>query len=298
MLATALLALALPAAAGAQVAEVQLTPARLTLEVGKRTALYAAGYDRQGNLVPGTEFVFASSDTGVARVSTTGTVTGVGPGSAVIEARAGTRRATVSVTVSGPAADSAAGIASIAIEPATVALLPLEPVRLAVRAVRRDGTSGNAAGITWRSLDPRVAQVDGLGLVVGIAPGRTTVQATAGGVSASIPVAVDTAVFTTPERRALAPGAVDTLYASVPAQGGRRLNAGLTWRSADPAIVRVGPVGDVVATGAGETEVIVTGYGMTGRIRVVVRKPVAAFTFSPRASTGPVLVPLGTARRF
>lgn len=293
-----LIALALPSMAAAQVAEVQVTPARLTLEVGKRTALYAAGYDRQGNLVPGTDFVFASSDTGVARVSTTGSVIGVGPGSAVIEARAGARRATASVTVSGPAGDAAADIASISIEPVTVALLPLEPARLSVRAIRRDGTSGNAGGITWRSLDPKVAQVDGLGLVVGIAPGRTMVQATAGGTSASVPVAVDTAVFTTPERRALAPGAVDTLYASVPAQGGRRLAAGLTWRSADPAIVRVGPAGDVVATGAGETDVIVSGYGMTGRIRVVVRKPVAAFTLVPRASSGPVVVPLGTSRRF
>ena len=293
-----LLALALPSIAAAQVAEVQVTPARLTLEVGKRTALYAAGYDRQGNLVPGTDFVFASSDTAVALVSTTGSVIGVGPGSAVIEARAGSRRATASVTVSGPAEDAAAGIASISIEPAMVALLPLEPARLSVRAIRRDGTSGNAGAIAWRSLDPKIAQVDGLGLVVGIAPGRTMVQATAGGITASIPVAVDTAVFTTPERRALAPGAVDTLYASVPAQGGRRLAAGLTWRSADPAVVRVGPAGDVVAAGAGETEVIVSGYGMTGRIRIVVRKPVAAFTLVPRASSGPVVVPLGTARRF
>jgi hypothetical protein len=292
------IALLLPSAGAAQVAEVQVTPARLTLEAGKRTALYAAGYDRQGNLVPGTDFVFASSDTAVARVTATGSVIAVGPGNATIEARAGGRRGTASVTVSGPAADPRAAIASLAIEPATVALLPLEPARLSARALRRDGTSGDAAGISWRSLDPKVAQVDAFGLVVGIAPGHTMVQASVAGVSASVTVAVDTAVFTTPERRALAPGAVDTLFASVPSQGGRRLSAGLTWRSADPAIARVGPAGDVVATGAGETEVIVTGYGMTGRIRVVVRKPVAAFTLVPRASSGPVIVPLGTSRRF
>lgn len=292
------IALLLPTAAGAQVAEVQLTPSRLSLEAGKRTALYAAGYDRQGNLVPGTDFVFGSSDTLVARVSATGSVTGVGPGSAVIEARAGTRRATASVTVSGPAGEAGPGVASLSLEPAALALLPLEPARLTARALRRDGSSGNAGGITWRSLDPRIAQVDAFGLVVGIAPGRTMIQGSVGDISASIPVAVDTAVFTTPERRALAPGAVDTLYASVPAQGGRRLTSGLTWRSADPAVVRVGASGDIVAAGAGETEVIVTGYGMTGRIRVVVRKPVAAFTLVPRASSGPVLVPLGTSRRF
>ncbi len=291
------IALALPRAADAQVAEVQVTPARLALEVGKRTALYAAAYDRQGNLVPGTDFVFASSDTLVARVSATGAVMAVGPGSTTIEARAGTRRGAASVTVTGPA-DPRGGIASLTMEPASLSLLPLEPARLAVRALRRDGSSGDAAGIAWRSLDPKVAQVDAFGLVVGIAPGGTMIEASVAGVSATVPVAVDTAVFTTPERRALAPGAIDTLFASVPAQGGRRLAAGLTWRSADPAIVRVGAAGDIVAAGTGETEVIVTGYGMTGRIRVVVRKPVAAFTLNPRASSGPVAVPLGTSRRF
>jgi uncharacterized protein YjdB len=291
------LALMLPVPALAQVAEVQVTPARLALQAGTQKALYVAGYDAQGNLLPGIDFVFASSDTSVARVSAAGMVMAMGAGSATIEVRAGSRRGTTAVTVSGGAADPSGTIASVTLEPASVALLPLEPARLAVRAFRRDGSAASGAGLTWRSLDPKIAAVDRSGLVVGVAPGRTMIQASAGGVSAAVPVSVDTAVFTTVGSHSIMPGAVDTLVASVPAQGGRRLTAGLTWRSADSSVVRAGPAGEVTAVGPGQTEIIVTGYGMTGRIRVAVRRAVAAFTLVPRASV-PVIVPLGTTRRF
>lgn len=285
----------------AQVTEVQVTPTRLTLEPGKRRTLYAAGYDRQGNLVAGAGFTFASSDTTVAQVSAAGAVTAVGAGTATIEARAGGRRGVVAVTVRGriaPARSQVGSLASLVIEPVNVALLPLEPVRLVARALRSDGSAVALPPIVWKSLDPRIAAVDREGMLVGVAPGHTMVQASSGGVTASIPVAVDTAVFTTLARRVLTPGDTDTLFASVPAQGGRRLVSGLSWRSSDTNVVRVGSRGDVSAVGPGQAEVIVTGYGMTGRVRVAIHRPVAAFTLAPRASGGPIRLAVGAAQRF
>ena len=136
------LLLTLAPALPAQVTEVQVTPRRFSLDVGKRRTLYAAGYDRQGNLVAGAQFTFTTSDAAVARVSSSGTVTAVGAGTATIEARSGGRRATAAVTVRGEAGPArAADLASLAIEPASVALLPLEPVRLVPRALRSDGTA-------------------------------------------------------------------------------------------------------------------------------------------------------------
>jgi uncharacterized protein YjdB len=293
------LLLTLAPALPAQVTEVQVTPRRFSLDVGKRRTLYAAGYDRQGNLVAGAQFTFTTSDPAVARVSSSGTVTAVGAGTATIEARSGERRATAAVTVRGEAGPArAADLASLAIEPASVALLPLEPVRLVPRALRSDGTALALPAITWKSLDPRIAAVDGEGLLVGVAPGHTMVQASASGITVAVPVAVDTAVFTTLARRILTPGATDTLFASVPAQGGRRLSAGLTWRSSDTSVVRVGGVGDLRAVGPGQADVIVSGYGMTGRVRIAVHRPVAAFTLMPRASGGPIQIPVGSTRRF
>ena len=62
-LAAILLALP-PARAIAQtVAEVQVTPETMTLVVNQRQPLFAAAYDRQGNLIPTVKFTFWSSDT-------------------------------------------------------------------------------------------------------------------------------------------------------------------------------------------------------------------------------------------
>lgn len=283
----------------AQVAEVQLTPARFTLEAGKRKALYAAAYDRQGNLIAAPSFTFASSDTAVATVSVAGTVTGVRAGVATIEARAGARRATAAVMVAdGTPAPPRVTLASLTLEPPGVALLPLEPMRLVVRAARSDAAEAVGTRVSWRSLDPRVAAVDQDGIVIGVAPGRTTIEASASGLTASAPVVVDTAVFTTPGRRTLTPGATDTILAIVPAQAGRTLRAGLRWTSSDTSIVRAGAAGDIHAVAPGEAEVVVTGYGMTGRVRVLVHRRVESFALSPRASAGPIRIPLGSSKRF
>jgi hypothetical protein len=48
----------------------------------------------------------------------------------------------------------------------------------------------------------------------------------------------------------------------------------------------------------GQAEAIVSGYGMTGRVRISVHPEVHSFTIIPRASAGPVRVPVGGARRF
>ena len=295
-LATALAALSVPRRVVAQSAEVQLTPSRVSLEPGRRQSFYAAVYDRQGKLIAQPNITFTSSDTAVATVDARGTVTAVSDGTATIEARSGDRRATAQVIVGSGARRVA--LLSLTIEPSAIALLPLEPARLVARPVGREGAPAAPVVVTWRSLDPRVAAVDRDGIVVGAAPGTTTITATAGGITASTAVSVDTAMFTTLERRSLAVGAVDTLFASVPSQGGRRLRTGLTWSSTDSTVVRVGSAGDLHGVAPGNAEVIVRGFGMTGRVRLVVHRPVHSFTIVPRASGGPVRVALGAPRQF
>ena len=65
----------------------------MTLGVGQKQTLFAAAYDRRGNLIPNAQFTFWSSDTLIARVRKDGRRPGVGPGLAKIEARAQGRRA-------------------------------------------------------------------------------------------------------------------------------------------------------------------------------------------------------------
>jgi Bacterial Ig-like domain (group 2) len=103
---------AAPAVAMAQTAaEVQVTPETMTLSVNQRQLLFAAAYDRQGNLLSTAKFTFWSSDTLIVRVMRDGTVVGVAPGLAKVEARVQGRRASMAVLITGGRTDSVAVLA-------------------------------------------------------------------------------------------------------------------------------------------------------------------------------------------
>ena len=96
----ALLACALATPLRAQtVGDVQVTPETMTLGVGQKQTIFAAAFDKQGNLIPSARFTFWTSDSTVAKVQSDGTVVGVKPGLAKIEARTGGRRASLPVLV-------------------------------------------------------------------------------------------------------------------------------------------------------------------------------------------------------
>jgi uncharacterized protein YjdB len=90
-LAASLLFLA-PAIATAQkpaaVAEVQVAPAAIAIQAGNTQQLIAVAYDAAGNVITTAHYRWSSNNLNVARVDSTGTVTAVHEGSAVIRAEA------------------------------------------------------------------------------------------------------------------------------------------------------------------------------------------------------------------
>ncbi|HEU5041735.1 MAG TPA: Ig-like domain-containing protein, partial [Gemmatimonadales bacterium] len=287
---------------GAQgVAEVQVTPETMTLGVGARQTLFAAAYDRQGNLIQSAKFTFWSSDTLIARVMRDGTVLGVAPGLAKVEARVQGRRASLAVLVTGavdtvPAGPPAGSV--LTLEPASASLLPGESVVIEPRAQLEDGTPVPPGRVIWKSLRPDLAAVDSSGLVIGVAPGRTIVQAiTRGGLMATLPVEVQPAEFAiAPERVVLGPDETDTLGAVVPTQGGRRVRSGIQWTSSDTAIARVGPTGIILARAAGQAEIAAVGFGQERRVAVLVHRAPESIVVSPPASE-PLQLPLRATRK-
>src|SRR2546425_12560467 len=96
------LACSVPGAAAAQnVAEVQVAPPTVTIRVGERSGLLATAFDRIGNVIPTVRIIWSSNNINVAKVDNNGTVTGVGNGVAIIEARVGARRGQAAVHVTG-----------------------------------------------------------------------------------------------------------------------------------------------------------------------------------------------------
>ncbi len=289
---------ALPLPGWAQtVAEVQITPETMTLGTGQRQPLFAAAYDRQGNLIPTARFAYRSSDTLVARVMRDGTVVGIGPGLARVEARSGNRRASMAVLVTGADTAGAAGPPAgsvLTLDPASVILLPGESVTMAAQAMLEDGSRVPPGRIAWRSLQPGVAAVDSGGVLIGVSPGRAIVQAgTTSGLTATAPVEVAPAeIALSPERLVLGPEETDTLRAVVPAQGNRVVRLGLQWRSTDTTVVRVGPTGIVTALAPGQAEIVISGFGQERRAQVLVHRAPQALVVSPPSSDA-LRIPVG-----
>src|SRR5256886_3390166 len=320
--------LGLPGAVSAQnIAEVQVAPPSITIRIGERSGLLATAFDRAGNVIPTVRLIWSSNNVAVARVDNNGTVTGVGGGVAIIEARAGTRKGQAAVQVVGapasapvaapaggatqpaggqPPASTPSGVdaytgqvvgtgpaAVLRIEPPTAYLLPSENTRVSPRALRDDGSPAPPVAATWESLRPDIASVDQNGVIVALAPGQGTVQVTsAGGLTATAPVVVqpsDVAVQE-PVPLVMSPGDVDTLHVSVPAQGGRLVSPlALQWSTADAGVARVNLTGVVTAAAPGHTTLTVAGLLQTKTVDVVVHKTVESLRAVP---TSKIEVPL------
>jgi uncharacterized protein YjdB len=106
---SALLVLTLPGSAFAQnVAEIQVAPPSVTIKVGDKSGLLATAFDRAGNVIPTVRFLWSSTNLAVVKVDNDGTVTGVGGGAAIVEARVGSRKGQAVVQVLGPPGSGAA----------------------------------------------------------------------------------------------------------------------------------------------------------------------------------------------
>ncbi len=249
---------------GAQaVTELYVTPDTLRLDAGARQAVTAQAFDDAGNAILAIRY--RVTDTLIATVASNGTVTALARGKTQLTVTAGRKVRTILVVVpNGPPpavvtstsdattpapapapAQVVVAITQMLPEAPSLLLLPTEPARIPVRALRADGSMTGPLTLTWKSLRPEVAMIaDSSGTIVGLASGQGGVQAiAANGVSVTVPVTVSLAeVAVEPASFILSPDDVDSLRVSVPSQGRRRLpGPSLQWSVSDPSVVAVTP---------------------------------------------------------
>lgn len=280
------------------VSEVQVTPETMTLGVGQKQAIFATAFDQRGNLIPSAKITFWSSDTLIAQVRKDGTVLGITPGLAKIEARSQGKRASLAVLITGTA--RGAPIASVlTLEPATALLLPGESVRISPQALREDGTPVSIGRVSWKSLKPEIATVDSAGVVLGVGTGRTIVQAATGNrLMATLPVEVAQADFVLSRTKlTMGPDDADTVRVLVPSQGNREVRTLVQWRSSDSTVASVSASGIVRARAPGQAEIIASGPAQERRAAVSVHQLPEALVVSPHQG-GTVQVPLRSTRQF
>ncbi len=143
-----------------------------SLAVGQNAFFFAAVFNAQGDSVVTDSVTWSSSDTTVARITSPAglsqsqsvTVTGIAAGTAVVEARSGTRRDAAWVTVGDttpPPGDPGSSVAIVAIEPDTQTVAVGDSAW--VRAILRDSTGAELSDrvVTWSIDVPDVLRIDG-----------------------------------------------------------------------------------------------------------------------------------------
>lgn len=267
------------------VATIRLTPAGdARLLVGEAKQMTAETLDSDGAILTGRAVTWSSNSATIATVSTSGLITGVAPGGAVITAASEGKTAVVAVTV------SSVPIATIAVTPATDEVVVSQTLQLT--AVAKDAAGGTLAGrtVVWATSDAAKATVSSTGLVTGVAPGAVTITASAEGKSGASSITVNPkpvgAVILSPAQVSIEAGQTRQLTAQVTDDQGNVLNGRpITYASENPSIATVSASGLITAVALGATKINATSEGKTGSADITVTAvPVASVELSPSSS--------------
>ncbi|MGE5093150.1 MAG: Ig-like domain-containing protein [Bacillota bacterium] len=173
------------------VASVAVTPTSASVTVGQTVQLSASTFDSAGAVLTGRSMTWTSSDATVATVSSTGLVTGVAAGSAVISATSEGKTGTSTVQVGA----STVAVASVTMSKTSATLALGQSLQLTATAKDASGNVLTGRTTTWSSSNAAVATVSSSGLVLAVTAGSTSIKATIDGVSGTTAV-TDTATTT------------------------------------------------------------------------------------------------------
>ena len=270
-----------PTAVPGVVASVEVTNVQPQLSVGASLPLQALIRDANGNPVVDRTILWSTSDSGIARVSAEGVVTGIGVGTVKIAASVQGRSATATLLV------TARPVASIMVNPPSPSILVGGQLQLSSTTLGESGDVLFGRSVFWSTSNPLVASIDNTGLLTGLSPGATTITATSESRSASagvsvlpVPVAtvqispaLDTVVVgQTTQLTAVSRDSIGTPFADRP----------IAWSSSNASIATVSASGLVVGTAAGTITVSASTEGKSGTARIVVLpRPVGSVIVSP-----------------
>lgn len=255
-----------------------------TIAAATTLQLTATALDSAGHVLSGRTINWATADTAVATVNSSGLVSGIAPGTAIIAASSEGKLATMRLTVT-PAA-----IASIDVTPSTTTIT--EGTTTQFRATAKDAAGHVLTGrkLTWTSSDASVATIDSTGLARAIAPGATNIMVTGGnvfgGAALIVRAVVVGSVTLSPDSAALAVQDTIRFTATVKDTAGKVVNKAVTWATVDATIATVNSSGLVTAVGAGTTSIIasVAGHADTVSVRVSTL-PLNSITLVPSPAT-------------
>ena len=269
------------------VSAVTVEPAADTLVAGDTLRLSAEAADGNGHTVTGAEFEWASSDTLVAVVDSSGLVTGITAGAATVAATSSGVAGGAEITVVAPVP------AAVAVAPDTVRFMAIgQTAQFAAEVRDQAGRLMEGAAVSWSSADTMVATVDSAGVATATGSGTATVTATAGEARGEAVVTVVQSagsVTVSPPADTMAPGDTLRLVAEAFDGNGHRVDGAMfDWSSSNVSVARVDDSGLVQAVAEGSATITAAAGNVRGSAEITVEKPDrAALVALYNATDGP-----------
>jgi uncharacterized protein YjdB len=166
------------------VASVTVTTTKDTVQIGQTITFTATTKDGGGGTLTGRLVTWSSSDTTIAKVNSSGQVTGRAAGAAVITATSEGVSGTHGVTV------IPVPVATVQVSPAAVQLQVGAKTTLVATARDANGALLSGRLFAWASGNVSVGTVDTAGLVTGVDTGGVSITATSEGKTGSAQVTV------------------------------------------------------------------------------------------------------------
>ncbi len=247
--------------------------------LGATAQLVATVLDALGEPISGATVTWASSDTDVATISTSGLVTSVTDGTATITATSGSASATASMTVSQVAS-------SVTLSPTSLSFASFADTASLVPTVR-DANDSTITGaiVTWASSDTTIATVSSAGLLTSKGNGTATITATSGSVSKTATMTVSqvaSSVTLSPTSLSFASfGDTTTITATVKdANDSTIASPTVTWSSSDTDTATVSSAGLVTSIGNGTATITATSGSVSETASVTVTQAAVSITLS------------------
>lgn len=218
---------------------------------------------------------WASSNTTVATVSSSGLVSAKAKGTTTITATVGSQRATCTVTV----AEDVIGVTSITLSETALALVEGETATLTATVYPANATD---KAVVWSSSDAAVASVSDAGLVTAVKEGTAEISATAGNVSAQCTVTIRKNVIAvesiTLSQTSLSMEEGQTAMLAATVSPADATDKTVTWTSSNNEIATVSTEGLITAIKEGTAKITASAGNQSATCTVTVKKGIIAVT--------------------
>ncbi len=265
----------------APIASIEVTPDRVRVQEGNDVRLTAITKDAAGRVLTGRTLTWTSSDTNTAKVDGSGLVHGVAPGAANVLASADGAWGGAAVLVAPIV------VASVTISPDTVQLEVDDTAHLTATVKDAAAQAVTLKPVTWRTLDPTLAIVDGPGRVIALALGTAGIVASCDNVADTawlqvVPPRV-ASITLSPAPANLGVGRTGRLVVTLQDAAGNVLSGQrVRYAVMYPAVASVDTTGLLTGLNVGSTNLTVTaGKTSTATLVAVVPTPVGIVEASP-----------------